>query len=256
VTADAESACSRWFLRKAFATPPGAFHDPQSMTESTKEPVMNCPRALLMLLGFVSAWGYTVSAAAPPVALAGRWKLNRELSEFPKEVAFGVGTPGDDSPQSGRAGGGSGGGGRRGGGRSRSSGGANNGGFSIQSVRESEEDVNKIKELIADAKSPSPVLTITMTETSVSVTDAQDRTRSFHPNSREEIVQLDAGPIGATAKWNGPQLAVQFTVRSDRVFRYVYSRLPGGQLLVETRLEEGRARERTEVIKRVYDLDE
>lgn len=217
---------------------------------------MNCPRALLMLLGFVSAWGYTAIAAAPPVALTGRWKLNRDLSEFPKEVAFGVGTPGDDSRPSGGRGGASGGGGGRGGGRSRSSGGASSGGFSIQSVRESEEDVNKIKELIADAKSPSPVLTIAMTETAVTVTDAQDRTRTFHPNSREEIIQLDAGPIGTTAKWNAAQLAVQFTVRSDRVFRYLYSRLPGGQLLVETRLEEGHARERTEVIKRVYDLDE
>jgi hypothetical protein len=213
-------------------------------------------RVVLTLLGLVGVWGAVGNAAAPPVPLAGRWRLNRELSQFPKEVAFGIETTDGDAPTGGRQGGGSqGGGGRRGGGRSKSAGSGGGAGFSIQSVRESEEDVNKIKELIADAKNPPMILTISQTDSAVIITDSQDRTRAFHPTGKEETEQLDAGPIGAIAKWSGPQLSVQFTVRSDRIFRYVYSRLPGGQLLVETRLEEGRSREKTEVIRRVYDSE-
>ncbi|MEP7306853.1 MAG: hypothetical protein ABJA98_15165 [Acidobacteriota bacterium] len=218
---------------------------------------MKWPRVVLMLLGIVGVCGSVESAAAPPVPLAGRWKLNRELSEFPKEVAFGIDTTDGDTPPSGRqSGGNQGAGGRRGGGRSKAAGSGGGAGFSIQSVRESEEDVNKIKELIADARNPSTILTISQTDTAVVITDWQDRTRAFHPTGKEETAQLDSGPIGATAKWSGPQLSVQFTVRSDRIFRYVYSRLPGGQLLVETRLEEGRSRgEKAEVIRRVYDSE-
>jgi len=209
-----------------------------------------------MLIGILGVCGSVESAAAPPVPLAGRWRLNRELSEFPKEVAFGIETPDGDASPGGRQGGGSqGAGGRRGGGRSKGASSSGGAGFSIQSVRESEEDVNKIKELIADAKTPSNVLTIAQTDTAVIITDAQDRTRAFHPTGKEETEQLAAGPIGATSRWSGPQLSVQFTVRSDRVFRYLYSRLPSGQLLVETRLEDGRSREKTEVIRRVYDSE-
>jgi hypothetical protein len=219
---------------------------------------MKQPRVVWMLIGFVALWTAAGVAAAAPVSLAGRWKLNRELSEFPKEVAFGIDTTDSDTSQSGRQGGGGGGGGgggrRGGGGRSRSSG-SSGGGFSIQSVRESEEDVNKVKELIADAKNPSAVLTISQTDNAVVITDSQDHTRAFHPTGKEEIQQLEAGPVGATSRWNGPQLSVQFTVRSDRLFRYLYSKLPSGQLLVETRLEEGRSREKPEVIKRVYDSE-
>ena len=215
---------------------------------------MKWPRVVWMLIGFVGLWAVAGRAAAPPVALAGRWKLNRELSEFPKEVAFGIEATGGDAPQGGRQGGGSGGGGGRGGGRSKSGGGSS-GGFSIQSVRESEEDVSKIKELIADAKNPSAVLTISQTDNAVIITDSQDRTRAFNPNGKEHIQQLDAGPIGATSRWVGPQLSVQFTVRSDRVFRYLYSKLPSGQLLVETRPEEGHSREKAEVITRVNDSE-
>jgi hypothetical protein len=221
---------------------------------------MKWPRASLMLLGFVGAFvgasAYIEIAAAPPVSLAGRWKLNRELSEFPREVAFGIEATDDGATQSGRqGGGGQSGGGRRGGGRSKGGGGGSGGGFSIQSVRESEEDVDKIKELIADAKNPSPVLTISQTEAAVIITNSEDRTRTFHPTGKEETEELSAGPIGATSKWNGPQLSVQFKIRSDRVFRYVYARMPSGQLLVETRLEEGRSHEKPEVIKRVYDAE-
>jgi hypothetical protein len=212
-------------------------------------------RTILLLLGVVCGWESVNISAAPPV-LAGRWKLNRELSELPAEVGFGFASSGDDSTSGGRQGGGGGGGGRRRGGGG--SGGGTRGGpgsFDSKSVRVSEEDANKITELIADAKNPSPVLSISQTETSVTITDSQDRARVFHPTGKEEIEQLGAGPIGSTSRWNGQQLVIQFTITDNRVFRYLYSRLPSGQLLVETRLEEGRARDKADAIKRVYDLE-
>jgi hypothetical protein len=187
-------------------------------------------------------------AAAPPVALAGRWVLNREQSEFPKEVAFGIEGTGSDSSQGGGQAGAQGGG-RRGGGRTKGGG----GGFNMAAARESEEDAQKITELIAEAKNPSDVLVIAQTDLSVSITDTQDRTRVFHPNSKQDVIELQAGPTEATTKWTGSQLSVQLTIRSDRIFRYLYSRLPGGQLAVETRLEEGRSHDKPEVIRRVYD---
>ena len=217
---------------------------------------MKWARTLLLLLGVAFAWGHENLSAAPPVVLAGRWKLNRELSEFPAEVGFGFVSSGDDSTSGGRqSSGGGGGGGRRRGGGGSGGGLGGPGSFDSKSVRVSEEDANKIKELIADAKNPSTVLAISQTETSVTITDSQDHARVFHPTGKEEIEQIDAGPIGSTSRWNGQQLAIQFTVTDSRIFRYLYSRLPGGQLLVETRLEEGRARDKTEGIKRVYDLE-
>jgi hypothetical protein len=213
-------------------------------------------RTVLLLLGVACGWEYEKLSAAPPVVLAGHWKLNRELSQFPREVGFGFASSGDDSTSGGRQSSGGGGGGRRrGGGGSGGGTRGSPGSFDSTSVRVGEEDANKIKELIADAKDPSPALAISQTETSVTITDAQDRARVFHPTGKEEIEQLGAGPIGSKSRWNGQQLVIEFTVTDNRVFRYLYSRLPSGQLLVETRLEEGRARDKADAIKRVYDLE-
>ena len=110
-------------------------------------------------------------------------------------------------------------------------------------MRTSEEDVHKINELVAEAKSPSELLTITQTEKAIAIGDAQDHVRTFHPTGKEETQDLAAGPVAVSAKWDGPELSVQFKVRDDRLFRYVYSRLPSGQLMVETRLEEGQSRD-------------
>jgi hypothetical protein len=89
----------------------------------------------------------------------------------------------------------------------------------------------------------------------VTITEASGRVRTFHPTGKEEIQQLDAGPIGAVSRWTGNQLEIRVTIEDDRRFRYTYSRAPNGQLVVETRLEEGRASKADDVIKRVYDLE-
>src|ERR1700689_733147 len=188
-------------------------------------PAVKWSRTVLLMLGVACGWDSVNLAAAPPVVLAGSWKLNREQSEFPKEVGFGFVSTGDDSTSSGGRQS-SGGGGRRGGG----GGGARGPGwFDSKAVRLSAEDANKIKELVEDAKNPSEILKISQAETSLTIVDSRDHTRVFHPTGKEETEQLDAGPIGSTSKWNGLQLVIQFTITDDRVFRYLYSRFPGGQ---------------------------
>jgi hypothetical protein len=209
--------------------------------------------AAILSLGTALLW--TALSAASHVELAGRWRLNRDLSDFPQEVGFGLATSNGQASTAARptGGGGRGGGRGRGGG---SSGGAPSGGrLDLKAVRESQEDAMKIKELIAEAKAPSPTLTIVQSEAAVAMTDASGRVRTFHPNGKEEIQQFDAGPIGAVSRWIGNQLEIRLTVEDDRRFRYTYSRAPNGQLVVQTRLEEGRANKADDVIKRVYDLE-
>ncbi len=205
----------------------------------------------------------SVAASAGPATdhvLAGDWTLNRELSQFPAEVGFGLEPTGPaTSTQRGSGGGGGGGGRGGGGGGSRggrsSGGGAQSGGssYNVTAATLSADAAKQIAELLDDAKEPSPTLAITQTDTAVTVVDAHAHTRRFHPNGKEDIEQLEAGPVGATSRWNGQQLIVDVTIAKDRMFRYVYSKRPDGKLVVETHLEDKPGHDAGNVITRVYD---
>src|SRR5512140_2964980 len=96
--------------------------------------------------------------------LAGRWTLNRSLSQFPSDVGFSldVGNVGKDSEGAGAASGG--------------------GVF----FRESEEEARRREQLVEDVRNPSPHLIVAQTETFVALTDDRGRTLTFHPDGREE----------------------------------------------------------------------
>jgi hypothetical protein len=195
--------------------------------------------------------------AAPAVNLAGHWTLNQELSQFPAEIGFGLEPtgPATSTQRASAVGGGGGrgaGGGSRGG---RSSGGAQAGGstYNVTPAMLSPDAAKQVAELLDDAKTPSPALTITQTDTAVTVLDAREHTRRFHPNGKEDIEQLEAGPVGATSRWNGGQLIVDVTIAKDRMFRYVYSKRPDGKLVVETHLEDKPGHDAGNVITRIYD---
>jgi hypothetical protein len=208
----------------------------------------------VVFLAFGCALGHAKVAAAPATPqLSGQWTLNRDLSQFPSEIGFGALPLAANATGGGRGGGG---GGRRGGGGGQAAGGAaggSNSSYGAQPLMESEEDSNKIKELIADAKNPSPILTITQTDSTVTITDADGHRRTYHPNGKEQTVQLAAGPLGATPKWDKGRLVIDYAVEKQRSFRYVYSRSPEGQLVVETRLEDKPGHEAGNIITRVYD---
>ena len=173
--------------------------------------------------------------------LAGRWTLDRDLSQFPTEVGFGVpwvspGGSGAGSTSTGSEG-------RRGSG----AGGA--GGLKVP--LESQDDASRVRQLTAEVSSPSPHLTVVQTPAEVTVTDDGGRSRTFHPDGRAGVVQLDGVPAGVTAKWEDGRLVVVYAVERGRELRYAYSRtVTPPQLVVDVQfVERGRA---GDPVRRIY----
>jgi ribosomal protein S11 len=153
---------------------------------------------------------------------AGRWTLNRELSQFPREIGFDVdwvsaGGSGQDSTASG-------GRGRRG------SGGGGAGALTAR--RESEDDAKRVQQLTAEVRNPSAHLTVVETPTAVTITDDRGQSRTFHPTGKEEVLQLDAVPVAVTAKREAGRLVVLYRVEQGRELRYTYSRVASPPQLV------------------------
>lgn len=160
---------------------------------------------------------------------AGRWTLNRELSQFPREIGFDAGmratgsSGSDSSASSGR--------GRSGGG------GAERSAFTAR--RESEDDAKRVRQLTAEVRDPSPHLTVVETSTAVTITDDRGQSRTFHPNGKEDVVQLDGVPVGVTATREAGRLVVLYRVEEGRELRYSYSRAASpSQLVVDVQFME------------------
>lgn len=188
--------------------------------------------------------GEVASAVTSRPDLSGAWRLNRELSEFPREVAFlsdwldagGTGTDGR------------GGGGRRGGG-----GGGNAKNRPPMSQPESEEDSLKVDQLMGEVKEPSPVLTIVQNEAAVAITDAHGVARTFHTSGKEDIQQLDAGPMATTCRWDGGNLVIEYRVAKGRQLRYTYARVAArSHMQVQVQLLE---KAKSAPIVRIYDAE-
>ena len=122
----------------------------------------------------------------------------------------------------------------------------------VSTLFESEEDSRKIRELVNEVKGPSAQLTITQTDAAVTIVDAGGRARTFHAGGKEDTLELDAGPVGVTTKWENAQLVIRCLVEKDRELRYRYSREPGAQP-TRGRGPVCRSRPRGELIKRIYD---
>lgn len=177
--------------------------------------------------------------------LAGRWTLNRGLSQFPRELGFGMDMmPADASGRSSTA---SGGKGRRGSG----GGGGGAAGPTLTTRRESVEDVSRVQQLTAEVRSPSAYLTIVEIPTAVTVTNDAGQSRTFHPNGKEEVLQLDGVPVGVTAKREAGRLVVLYRVESGRDLRYTYSHNASPpQLVIDVQfIERGGGDE----VRRVYE---
>ena len=68
---------------------------------------------------------------------------------------------------------------------------------------------------------------IVETPTTVTITDDRGQSRTFHPNGKEEVLQLDGVPVGVTAKREAGRLVVLYGVEQGRD-------LQRGQLLFQT----------------------
>jgi hypothetical protein len=207
-------------------------------------------RVVASVVGLLSclAAGPVASTDATRPDLSGVWQLNRAMSEFPQDVAFApdwqdVSGTGSSGRQSG------GGGGRGGGGRGGGGGGGSANIRPPMGLPESEEDSHKLEQLIAEVRDPSPALTIVQHDTAVSIADGHGVSRTFHTGSKQDIQQLNAGPLATTSKWDGGKLVIEYRIEKGRQLRYTYTR-QAARLQVQVQLLE---RAKNAPIVRVYD---
>jgi hypothetical protein len=189
--------------------------------------------AAATLAAGLAARGY---APARP-SLAGVWTLDREHSAFPADIGFDV-PAALLKPLTSTQGGGRG----RGGG----------GGGAVPSpiVTESQDDAQRVHQLLAELKDPPVTLTITDTDALVTLSASNGSTRAFHTNGKEDIQQLKDVPVATRAKWVGNKLEVTYAVEKDRVVRYEYSRADDRAPLVVA--ASARDHNKGDVITRVY----
>jgi hypothetical protein len=204
------------------------------MTRSSSS-AMLVGATLVGLLRSAPVWAQSTSG------FTGRWTLSRELSQFPREVGFGVdwlspGAAGRDSRESG------------GGGQSGSGGGGTD---PFTARRESEDDARRLRQLTAEVRNPSTHLTIIETSTALTITDDRGLARTFRLDGRDQVLEIDGVPVGVTAKREAGRLVVLYGVEQGRELRYTYSRVANPpQLAVDIQfLERGRG----DGVRRIYE---
>lgn len=167
-------------------------------------------------------------------SLSGTWTIDREASEFPREVGFDA-----DFAPIGR---GEPGAGRRG-----------PGGGALPALRpqgESYDAAQRRQVLTDEVRFPPTRLTIVDTEQTVTLTDQQGNSRTFHPDGRAETLQIGGASVLTTAKRDGGSLVVLYAVADLRQIRYTYTHPDGTNALrVEVQfLERGSG----DVVRRLY----
>jgi len=150
------------------------------------------------------------ASAQAPANLAGKWTLNRALSQWPREVGFDVDF--NVPPIEGQAG---------------TERGARRRAPSRMMRPESEDEARRVRMLTDEVREPPARVAVTQTETDVTFSDEHGRSRTFHPNGKEEVIDLGGVPIVAIARWEGAQLVVLYEVEQGRQLRYAFSRLTG-----------------------------
>jgi hypothetical protein len=198
--------------------------------------------ALLFVLSIDVAVPRPASAGTQDATrVAGLWTLNRELSQLPPEIGFRVdwlskdGSSQDPTGSGGRGGRGSG----------------SAGAAALMTRRESEEDARRLQQLTEEVRNPSARLTIAVTPTAVTITDDHGQSRTFHPDGREEVLQLDGVPVRVTTKHEAGRLLVLYQVEQGRELRYAYSRTESpAQLVVDVQFVQ---RGGGDKVRRVYE---
>ncbi len=190
---------------------------------------MTCKAMAAVAVAALAFGSLAARALAADPNLAGRWTLNRQLSQFPADVGFGMDLAGPAGLDT------------RGG----------SGGLPAAArFQESQDDAKRRDLLVEEVRSPWSHLTIAQSDTAVTVTDGSGQSRTFHPTGREEILSLGQLPVATTTRWDTNRLEVTYKVEPNRQLRYTYSRtLDPPQLVVQIRFIERGGRD---VITRVY----
>lgn len=193
---------------------------------------------LLVTAGVAAMSGQGKPAAPAPVDLDGTWTLNRGLSQFPRDLGFGMDVIGGGKTTMTDPG-------RGGGGQSVSPGLAAN-------RPASREEAENSRQLVNEVRNPPERLTITSSAATIVVTNEGGRARTYYPDGREAFTDLDTAPVATVSRWEGSRLVIRFKVEPGREVRYTVSRKADPpQLVIQADLLERGGRDS---VVRIYDL--
>jgi len=159
-------------------------------------------------------------SAQSPLDLAGSWTLNRQLSQFPRELGFSASllptAPGER----------------------------------IQS--DTQEDAQRARFLADEVRLPPDRLAITVTPAIVTITPDPGAPRTVQPGRRDESVRIGPVTVVTNASWEGSRLAIVYKAQSGRLVRYLYSVSENPvQLVVDVEFVEGNGG--GDRVRRVYE---
>jgi hypothetical protein len=182
---------------------------------------MTSSRAAILgaLLALCVSGGGPLSAQTP-LDLAGSWTLNRQLSQFPKELGFSTSllntVPGE------------------------------------RLQTETQEDAQRTRFLADEVRLPPDRLTITVTPAIVTITPEPGAARTVQPGRRDESVKVGPVTVITNASWDAGRLTIVYKGQTGRLLRYTYwvSRNPV-QLMVEVEFVEGKGD--GDKVRRVYE---
>jgi hypothetical protein len=89
-----------------------------------------------------------------------------------------------------------------------------------------------VSQLTDEVRAPAARLTIVDTPSAVTITDDRERSRTFHPSGKEELLQLDGVPVAVTARRESGRLVILYKVEQGRELRYSFSRIGSSPQLV------------------------
>jgi hypothetical protein len=196
---------------------------------------MRTSAAAVLVAACVAATSGQGKPAAPAaVDLDGTWKLSRELSQFPREVGFGMDVTGAGRPATG------------------ATGMADAGDPGLVANRPaSRQEAENSRQLVAEVRNPPARLTIARNAGAIVVTDERGRSRTYHPDGRDAFTPLDAAPVATVSRWEGGRLIIRYKVEPGREVRYTVSRKASPlQLVVQAELLERGGRD---TVVRVYE---
>jgi len=179
--------------------------------------------ARLVALAFTLA----LAAGQTTSGVTGQWTLSRSQSQFPKELGFNVdwiprlSADGQPAPPP------------------------------APPRRESYEEGQRKRLLTEEARNPPLRLLIVDNTVAVTIANELGQSRTFHPNGREEPIDIQGVPATVTAARDGDRLIVTYHVAEARDVRITYTPWASpARLVVESQfLEEGKG----DKVTRVYE---
>ena len=159
-------------------------------------------------------------SAQSPLDLAGSWTLNRQLSQFPKELGFSTSllttVPGE------------------------------------RLQTETQEDAQRTRFLADEVRLPPDRLTIAVTPAIVTITPDPGAARTVQPGRRDESVKIGPVTVITNASWDANRLTIVYKAQTGRLLRYTYwvNQSPA-QLIVEVEFVEGKGG--GDRVRRVYE---